>query len=293
VGPSEHAAGAHRRYTADDVRRLEAMRRLTLDGVPPAEAARVALRSAAGLHAVDGEGGDGALAGRPLPDREGRLRSARRGGPGGRVLALPGADGTVRGVGRAAMALDAAEVAGTLRREVDEHGVLHTWEHVLRPVLVALGERWAATGQGVEVEHLVSDCAASVLRAVAAAVPEDRSRRPVLLAGAPDDHHALPLHALAAALAERGIGSRTLGPSLPSASLQAAVRRTGPALLFLWSQLPGSAAQADLDALPVTRPATAVVVGGPGWSTRPLPDRVTVAHDLGHAVDLTERALGA
>ncbi|HWG93832.1 MAG TPA: B12-binding domain-containing protein, partial [Mycobacteriales bacterium] len=205
----------------------------------------------------------------------------------------PGADGTVRGVGRAAMALDAAEVTGTLRREVAEHGVLHTWEHVLRPVLVALGERWAATGQGVEVEHLVSDCAASVLRAVAATAAEDRSRRPVLLAGAPDDHHALPLHALAAALAERGIGSRTLGPSLPAESVRAAVQRTGPALLFLWAQLPGTAARAELEGLPVTRPATAVVVGGPGWDPARLPDRVTVATDLGHAVELAERALGA
>ncbi|HWH29382.1 MAG TPA: MerR family transcriptional regulator, partial [Mycobacteriales bacterium] len=48
LGPSEHAAGAHRRYTAADVARLEAMRRLTLEGVPPAEAARVAHRTQGG-----------------------------------------------------------------------------------------------------------------------------------------------------------------------------------------------------------------------------------------------------
>jgi hypothetical protein len=36
-----------------------------------------------------------------------------------------------------------------------------------------------------------------------------------------------------------------------------------------------------------------VVVGGPGWAATALPDRVTVAGDLGHAVDLAERALGA
>ncbi|MCW2778624.1 MAG: regulatory protein MerR, partial [Frankiales bacterium] len=43
LGPSEHAAGAHRRYSLTDVGRLEAMRRLTLEGVPPGEAARFAL----------------------------------------------------------------------------------------------------------------------------------------------------------------------------------------------------------------------------------------------------------
>ena len=36
-------------------------------------------------------------------------------------------------------------------------------------------------------------------------------------------------------------------------------------MLFLWAQLPGPASRADLEALPVTRPPTSVVVGGPGW----------------------------
>ena len=43
LGPSEHSAGAHRRYSATDVERLLVMRRLTLDGVAPAESARIAL----------------------------------------------------------------------------------------------------------------------------------------------------------------------------------------------------------------------------------------------------------
>lgn len=282
LGPSEHAAGAHRRYTTGDIARLQAMRRLTLQGVPPAEAARVAL----GMPLV----GTDAPAG-PLPDRDGSLR--RRGGPGGQVLALPGADGVVRGLGRAAMALDAGAVTGTLRAEVDAHGVLHTWEHVLRPVLVAVGNRWAATGQGVEVEHLLSDCVTTVLREVAGRATEAPGRRPVLLACAPDEQHALPLHALAAALGERGVAARSLGPAMPASAIEAAVQRTGPALLFLWSQLPGTADSAVLEALPVTRPPTAVVVGGPGWRPERLPERVTLARGLADAVELAERAVGA
>ena len=43
LGPSAHSAGAHRRYSATDVERLLVMRRLTLDGVAPAESARIAL----------------------------------------------------------------------------------------------------------------------------------------------------------------------------------------------------------------------------------------------------------
>jgi MerR family transcriptional regulator, light-induced transcriptional regulator len=35
LGPSEHTAGSHRRYSGIDVARLMIMRRLTLEGVPP------------------------------------------------------------------------------------------------------------------------------------------------------------------------------------------------------------------------------------------------------------------
>lgn len=284
VGPSEHTAGAHRRYTAGDLGRLQAMRRLTLEGVPPAEAARVVLASPPPP--------DADVVGWPMPDREGAL-AARRGGPGGRVLAVPGADAVVRGLARAAMALDARTVTATVRAQVEAHGVLHTWDHVLRPVLVAAGSRWAATGEGVEVEHLLSDCITAVLREVAARAHEPPGRRPVLLACGPDEQHSLPVHALAAGLAERGTVARTLGPAMPAAAIEAAVRRTGPAVLFLWSQLPGTADPAVFAGLPVTRPPTALLVGGPGWVADRLPRRVSIAVDLPHALELAEQALGA
>lgn len=282
LGPAEHTPGAHRRYSAEDLARLHAMRRLLLEGMPPAEAARVVLSR------------DGHEAGprAPLPDRQGRLAPAR-GGPGGRMLALPGADEAVRGLARAAMALDAPTVTTMLSEQVRRHGVIHTWEHVLCPVLVAAGERWSATGEGVEVEHLLSDCAATALRAAGSDVEERADRRPVLLAAAPEEDHILPLHALAAGLAERGLATRTLGAALPADALEAAVRRTGPAALFVWSQLPGTADERVLANLPVMRPPTVLLVGGPGWVPERLPERVSVAVDLAHAVTLVEQSLGA
>ena len=283
LGASEHAAGAHRRYSSWDVARLQTMRRLTLEGVSPGEAARVVLAEPILARQTELTA--------PLPDRAGRL--SHRGGPGGRVLALPGADATVRGLSRAAMALDAACVTRMLREQIAAHGVLHTWDYVLRPVLVAIGARWAATGEDVEVEHMLSDCAAVALRTTSEQAVESTHRRPVLLACAPDEQHALPLHALGAGLAERGIATRTLGPAMPAAALAAAVRRTGPAALFVWSQLRGSADVRALEALPVTRPPTVLLVGGPGWVVERLPERVSVAQDLQHAVELIEQALGA
>jgi DNA-binding transcriptional MerR regulator len=283
LGPSEHAAGAHRRYSLTDVARLETMRRLTLEGVPPAEAARFALAAPAEQASVVAD---------PLPDREGALLR-RPGGPGGRVLPLPGAEAVVRGLGRAAMALDSAAVLATMRGQIAERGVVRTWDDVLRPVLAAAGARWAQTGEGVEVEHLLSDCVVTVLRETASRAQEPQGGRPVLLACAPDEQHALPLHAVAAGLAERGLAARVLGAAMPGYALEAAVRRTGPAVLFVWSQLRSTAAPEVLRALPITRPPTAVVVGGPGWVPEELPRRVTVAEDITHALELVDRALGA
>jgi len=280
LGPSAHASGAHRRYGPADVARLETMRRLTLEGVSPRDAAAAVIASADTVPRVDPP---------PLPDREGRLR---RGGPGGRVLALPGAPGAVVGLGRAAMALDSAAVLAIVRAELRQHGVVHTWEHVLRPVLAAAGARWAVTGEGVEVEHLLSECITAALREVSG-WEQQQERRPVLLASAPDEPHALPLHAVAAGLAERGVSSRVLGGSLPADALLAAVRRTGAAALFVWSQLPGTGSPATLAGVPLTRPPTALVVGGPGWDVDALPPRVVVARDLTDAVQLVAQATGA
>src|SRR3954452_16760691 len=48
LGPSAHTAGSHRRYGPDAPARLVVMRRLTLEGVPPADAARIALAASPG-----------------------------------------------------------------------------------------------------------------------------------------------------------------------------------------------------------------------------------------------------
>ncbi len=221
----------------------------------------------------------------------GPIAPTAAGGPGGRVLALPGAAREVRGLARAAMALDARSLRRAMERAVQEQGVVATWDGVLRPVLVAVGQRWAATGEGVEVEHLLAETAIGVLRRSVDA-PEPRNGRPVLLACAPGEMHSLPLSALAAALSERGVGVRLLGGGLPAPALFAAVRRTGPAVLLVWAQMARYADVSVLDGLPVLRPPVAVLAGGSGWNARTLPSRVTHVPDLTAAVTLICRAVG-
>ena len=281
VGPSEHTSGSHRRYGPADLARLEVMRRLVLDGVPPGEAARVALDTTYDVT-------QGSVAAGDFPDLLGRLAPTVT---PPRADVVVGAEEIVRGLNRAATALDSEAVTRTVRQQLAEHGVVTAWEQVLLPVLVIVGARWAATGEGVEVEHLLSDCVIGALREHAAQHAPVHPARPVLLACAPGDLHVLPLHALAAGLAEKGTASRVLGAAVPADALSAAVRRTGPAALFLWSQTAETGDAETLVQLPVTRPATAVVAGGPGWDLEALPDRVTRAGDLGAAVALVGQAL--
>lgn len=268
LGPSGHTFGRHRRFTEADIDRLQAMRRLTQHGVAPAEAARLAT------------GPQPLIAPEPVQAQAG----------GGRVVALPGSSPDVRGLARAAMSLDGAAVAATIRRSVREVGVASTWHGLVGPVLHGVGERWEATGEGVEVEHLLAESALAALRA--GAPPEPAGPPRVLLACTPDDYHALPLHVLAAALAEAGIASRNLGGAVPPDALADAIRRVGPSVLFLWSSLRSTGNPAQLADVPVTAPAASILVGGAGWWLEDLPARVAFSRDVPHAVDLVAERLG-
>jgi DNA-binding transcriptional MerR regulator len=287
VGPTDHARGRHRRYSAADMARLELMQRALVKGASPAEAARYA-RLAMPPDAAQ----SGAPPGPPVPARpeigpvpvvetetgpeaappEPTERPVRAGGG---TLRMPGADPRARGLGRAALAMDPMAVRQLLEESIAAKGVIGTWDDVARPVLGAVGQRWATSGRGVEVEHLLSEVVVAVFAARAAAQPVAVPvSRPVLLAGMPTELHVVPLAVLAALLAERGIACRSLGPALPAPALVAAVRRTAPAAVVLWSQL---ALSADVDvvaALPVTRPRFRTYVAGPGWDGAELPPGV-------------------
>jgi DNA-binding transcriptional MerR regulator len=281
LGPSEHTAGAHRRYSSDDIARLEVMRSLVFQGVSPGDAARVALQadvaateSATASHLSDRVDATAADAVPPA--------SPRRAG-GGAVVPINGGSPRARGLARAALALDAPAVRRIVAESLAERGTIWTWDHLLAPVLIGVGERWQSTGQGIDLEHLLSESIVGALRDVADSVPETKASRPVLLASAPEDMHTLPLHAVAAGLAERGIPTRMLGARLPVDALVSAVRRSGPPAVMLWSHDDITGDPAVLTAVPSLRPAPFLAVGGPGWPAD-LPAGVTRVTDLNDAV---------
>jgi MerR family transcriptional regulator, light-induced transcriptional regulator len=268
IGPSDHAPGRHRRYSTADVARLELMQRALVRGVSPGDAARYAL-------AVQ----EPERASAPPDPGEGRARV------GGRVLRLTGADRRARGLGRAALALDFTAVSDLLAESVRGDGVETTWDEVVRPVLGAVGSRWADTATGVEVEHLVTACVSAVFGALLGDSGQvARDARPVLLAAAPGEQHTLPILALAAALRAHGVAHRYLGADLPSDALAAAARRTAPAAVVLWSLRPETADSRMLSTMPRTRPRYRVFAAGPGWAGAALPQRTGRLDSLHAAV---------
>jgi MerR family transcriptional regulator, light-induced transcriptional regulator len=308
IGPTDHARGRHRRYSATDMARLEPMRHALVQGASPAEAARYARAAlpADGTSPSVDPGDPPGVA--PVPARpevgpvpvvesdtgpvpvppEPGERAVRAGGG---TLRMPGAGLRARGLGRAALAMDPVAVRTLMEESISDEGIVGAWDDVARPVLNAVGQRWAATGRGVEVEHLLSECLIAVFGAAAARHTASRTARPVLLAGMPTELHVVPLAVLAALLAERGIACRSLGPSMPAEALAAAVRRTAPAAVVLWSQI-GPSADVEIAAgLPVTRPRFRTYVAGPGWDGVELPrgvDRLSsltgAAEQIGAAV---------
>lgn len=271
LGPSEHPVGSHRRYTAGDVARLVAVRRLTLEGVTPADAA-AAVRG--GTASVEDE-----------------AVGVRRRTGGGRVVAVPDAAPAARGLGRAAMALDSQECHRLVSESIQRHGTIPTWEQLLRPVLVAVGERWSSSGSGIEVEHMLTESILAALRDTSAAAPPPSGSGSVLLAAGKDEEHGLPLHVLAAACAERQVATRMLGVRVPGEALAAAVLRTGPAAVFVFALLPVSD-PGLLAGLRRLRPRPLLLLGGPGWATQGGPAGAERVDSLAAAADRLAEAVG-
>ncbi|OLF12494.1 hypothetical protein BU204_29270 [Actinophytocola xanthii] len=275
IGPRGHTTGRHRRYAPADVARLELMQQALLRGASPAEAASYALR-----------------ADQPEPAfAEVHVLAPRE--PESPLLHASGArSSAVLSLNRAAMAMDAVATQQLLSSCIDELGVLAVWDDVLRPVLSALASRWAQSGECVEVERMLHECTLAAMIGATPLVTTPRNPRPVLLCAAPEERYALPLYVLRAALAQAGIGTQMLGAALPVDALAAAVRRTGPAAVAVWAQLPRCGTAEVFTGVPRTRQRVRLFASGPGWFTVDLPDRVDRLEDLADAVHRIESLIG-
>ena len=262
IGPTEHEAGSHRKYCPSDLAKLTVMRRLISSGVAPADAAEQA-------KAHEGEV--------VIEEFTSLCREC---------------DETIDAIFNASEALDSLFVETMLRNEISENGIISAWQEVFVPVLIQVGAAWEKSGKGIEVEHMLTEILKRVLRESTSEIVAPVNTRPVLLASVGEELHSLPLHALAAALAERGIETHFLGARTPVEAISSMVSRFAPPAVFLWAQLPVNGDPKFVTGIPSVRPAPRVIIGGPGWN----PDKCQNAHFVGSltlAVDEIAMAVGA
>lgn len=264
LGPSEHSTGEHRRYNSTDLARLTLMRKLVISGVSPAEAAKRALE-------FSGES--------KLPvDEVSREITVK--------------EELVETLIRAARAYDRSFVEELLLAEINSRGITNTWNEVLVPLLIMLGDEWADQGTGIETEHLVSEIIKRLLNENVNQIKNPLNPRPVLLACIGEEMHSLPLYALAAALSERNIQTQFLGARTPIEAISAVVKKSAPPAVFLWAQLNKNGDVDLLSEIPAIRPAPRVVIGGPGWGNN-CPKSAVLVDDLVEACEEIMRAVGA
>lgn len=264
LGPSEHSTGEHRRYNATDLARLTLMRKLVISGVSPAEAAERALSFSGKSESVA-----------ETLSREINVREE-----------------LVETLIRAARAYDKGFIEELLRAELASSGIANTWNEVMVPLLILLGDEWADQGTGIETEHLISEIIKRLLTENQSDLSDPLNERPVLLACIGEEMHSLPLYALAAALSERKIQTQFLGARTPIEAISAIVKKSAPPAIFLWAQLNKNGDTELLAELPTIRPAPRVVIGGPGWGNSNLKSAVLV-DDLVEACEEITRAVGA
>ncbi|BFO16371.1 hypothetical protein SHKM778_27590 [Streptomyces sp. KM77-8] len=175
LGPDAHTGGRHRRWTAADVVRLERMCALTATGLPPAEAARLALTGEPSAAAPRSGGAAG-------PPRAATSRRSRAGSG----LRLGDVRQECRGIARAALRLDAAALDELLLAAIADHGLVVAWTEVIVPTLRAVGRKWETSGEKyVEVEHFLSWHVSGALRRATPRTVADRPGATTVLACVP------------------------------------------------------------------------------------------------------------
>ncbi len=233
LSPRDSRPGRYRRYQAGDVARLRRMRDLVAGGMLASEAARVVQGASV---------------------------------PGGGTAGPPGRD--VTALAEAASALDTARCGVLLDSLFARRGVVDAWELVCCPALRAVDSHPGDDPAQIAVEHALSWAVSGALHRLPRPPGPGPGAELILLACTAGELHTMPLAALAAALAEDGVASRTLGAATPARTLERVVQEVRPTTVVLWSQRAGTA---DPDLLrAVGRSPARCLAAGPGWDPAAL-----------------------
>jgi DNA-binding transcriptional MerR regulator len=145
----------------------------------------------------------------------------------------------------AALRFDSDTLISLLDEQITTHGVADTWQQLCCPALNVLGGPDSPiVDTHIDVIHLLSWAIAAALHRLR--TPPAPQTPAALLACTENERHTLPLEALRAALAARGITARLLGAAVPGGAILEALHRTPtpPAAVVLWTHTPTNASEA-------------------------------------------------
>ena len=146
----------------------------------------------------------------------------------------------------------------------------------MRRALARIGEMWEHDANGIMIEHRATDICCQTLHILRSLLPQPAPHAPGALGGAPPgDPYLLPSLMVATVLHEAGYRELNLGPETPTDTLQCAIRRYEPRLVWLSISVAVDPAHllAKIDCL-ATRLAPSgshLVLGGRGLLGRTLP----------------------
>ncbi|MBF6349460.1 MULTISPECIES: MerR family transcriptional regulator [Nocardia] len=187
----------------------------------------------------------------------------------------------------AAFALDMRTTSALLAAHLQAYGVVDTWDLLCRPAFAAVVARQLGGESCIDVEHLLSWSITVALHRHTPA-PVSATDRAVVLACTSGETHTLPLEALRAGLAERGVGALMLGADVPTDAVAAALTRDDRRPdAVLWSQQESTALTSAIRACHAV--GSRVLVGGPGWDSVILPEFAHRLDGLGETIDRITR----
>ena len=129
LGPSSHVEGEHRKYDGKDLARLTLMRKLIVQGYSPCDAAEVALKSKA-------KGSETSL------NTTQEVESAD-------------CSELIESLLKAARVYDRSYIENTLRDQINKQGIINTWNELIVPVLIAVGNAVSYTHLTLPTKRIV------------------------------------------------------------------------------------------------------------------------------------------
>jgi methanogenic corrinoid protein MtbC1 len=175
---------------------------------------------------------------------------------------------------------DERQAAGAMREALVLHMAEDVLASIMEPILIWIGDEWAAGRIPISVEHFASSLFVRQLVVLHAASPNSWRPGIALAACHPDDRHEIGLLMITVGLRRRGWDVRYLGADLPAFDLGRAAAQLRPDVVILSCTLPVNeetlnCIDAQLRLLP--DPAPDLILGGQAFRGRGAgPQGITV-----------------